>query len=691
MRSSALVFVALVACNSDRAESPIGPPVSRAEVPLPEKAAAGVPHGGPITHVAVTEKADAAVTVDNLGGLRLWPSLDGKREPVPFTVNGAEALAITHAGDELLVGVVDQAGAGHLVRFSRGGVQRGKIQLPGDVIIDQIAAIDGGMLVARNDQSIERYDATGTLRGRIAADPSTSFGTLAVRHGIAAVMLVGRETSDGPAILKKVRHKKLLLPVVVVERASALRWITLGEGLAWGATIEVPKNIDPHALAISPSHKRVLLAELQTGQVDLFDVGATGLTEAAGDGVINTQGGSIGLLDDDHAVAVAFSTVHWLIAKTAKKPDVDPWKIETSPTQESVNDQVYAIGDGMFVSALGPNLVKQDLHDTTYLGWSDVASGNVIVSGVGVGLEPRNGHMVWLDRNLQRENEVDVSELGYGPLSRTWWLDPNHAVLERGGKDNMTDVLLVDVRHHEVSVALGTYRYIQQISYADNVGMIAIVVAGEIHRFKVDLEYDKTTALPTLLGNVQNSQFRLLDPARANGLIAIGVGYDELGERVTSWRDAQASTIQGTKSKTPLLGAPVGIDATGMIYVRAGDKVTGVRDGKDVEHFPTGEVSEMLVSNAAGDRLAGIHGAELSVYDFKGGVKWRQNVWGAQAMLFTRDGTRLVVRTTGGLLMLDAATGERLSAACGFTFGIMTKTPAATALNTRPVCEDLGT
>jgi hypothetical protein len=690
MRSSALVLVAVAACNTV-VDAPIGPPDTKAAVPVPEKAAAGVPHGGPITHVAVTEKADAAVTVDNLGGLRLWPTLDGKLEPVPFTVNGAEALAITHAGDELLVGVVDQACAGHLVRFSRGGVQRGKIQLPGDVAIAQIAAIDGGMLVVRNDQSIERYDVTGTLRGRIAADPSTSFGTLAARHGIAAVMLVGHETSVSPASLLVLKRKRPPPIMVTVEHATGLRWITLGEGLAWGATIEVPKNIDPHALAISPSHKRVLLAELSTNQVDLFDVGATGLTEVAGDGVISTQGGAIGLLDDDHAVAVAFRTAHWQIATTAKKPDVDPWNIDTNPTEQSVNEDVYAIGDGLFVSALGPNLVKQDLHNTTYLGWSDVAAGNVIVSGVGVGLEPRNGHMVWLDRNLQRERDVDVVELGYGPLSRTWWLDPNHAVIERGAMDNMTDVFLVDVRHHEVNVALGTYRYIQQISYAEDVGMIAIVVAGEIHRFKVDLEYDKSTALPTLVGNIQNQWFRLLDPVRANGLIAIGVGYDEVGMRVTSWRDTQSATIQGTKSKGPLLGAPIGIDADGMIYVRGGDAVTGVRDGKDVLHFPTGELSEVLVTNAAGDRLAGIHGAELSVYDPKGGLKWRQNVWGAQTMLFTRDGTRLLVRTTGGLLMLDAATGERLSAACGFTFGIMTKTPAATALNTRPVCEDLGT
>lgn len=689
MRSSALVLVALVACNS--VEDPPAAPIPKpARPPVVEKSPTGVPHGGQITHVAVTERGDAAVTVDNLGGLRLWPSLDGKHEPVPFTINGADALAITHAGDELLVGVVDQAGAGHLVRFSRAGVQHGKIQLPGDAAIEQIAAIEGGVLVARDDQSIERYDATGTLRGRIGAAASTSFGALAVRHGIAAIMLVGRETSDRPTPLEHVKHKKPPPTVVVTEHASALRWITLGEGLAWGPTIEVPKNIDPHALAISPSHKRVLLAELQTGQVDLFEVGASALTEVAGDGVIYAQGGAMGLLDDDHAIAVAFTAVHWLIAKTAKKSEIDPWKIDTSPAQESVNDQVYAIGDGLFVSALGPNLLEQDLHDTRYLGWSDVAAGNVVISGVEVGLESRNDHIVWLDRNLEHEKDIDVSDLGYGSPTRVWWIDPSHAAFEQRGKAGMTEVTLVDLRHHEVNIVLGTFPFVQQVVYAEDVGMIAIL-AGNIYRFKVDLEHDKASALPALSGNMRAQQFRLLDPARADGLIAVSIGYDEEGTRVTSWHDEPGNTIAGKPAKAALTGSPIGLAATGLIYVRAGDNVTGVRDGKTVVHFPAGEVSDLLVSSAAGDRLASIHGAELSVYDPNGGLKWRQSVWGAQTMLFTRDGARLVVRTTGGLLMLDATTGERLSAACGFTFGIMTKTPAATALNTRPVCEDLGT
>ena len=45
----------------------------------------------------------------------------------------------------------------------------------------------------------------------------------------------------------------------------------------------------------------------------------------------------------------------------------------------------------------------------------------------------------------------------------------------------------------------------------------------------------------------------------------------------------------------------------------------------------------------------------------------------------------------GWLFDLDAATGARVSAACGFSFGVMTKTPQVNAFNTQPVCEDLGT
>ena len=193
------MLAALAACNPT--EDPPPPPKTVPVVAVPEQPPVGVPHGGQITHLAVTEAGDAAVTVDNLGDLRLWPTLDGKHEPIPFTVNGADTLAIAHAGDELLVGVVDQAGAGHLVRFSRTGVQHAKLQLPGDVAIDQIVAIDRGVLVARVDQSIERYDATGVLRGRITADASTTFGALAVRHGVAAVLLSERDTTEDPAPL----------------------------------------------------------------------------------------------------------------------------------------------------------------------------------------------------------------------------------------------------------------------------------------------------------------------------------------------------------------------------------------------------------------------------------------------------------------------------------------------------------
>ncbi len=79
------------------------------------------------------------------------------------------------------------------------------------------------------------------------------------------------------------------------------------------------------------------------------------------------------------------------------------------------------------------------------------------------------------------------------------------------------------------------------------------------------------------------------------------------------------------------------------------------------------------------------------MYDPEGTVLWKQNVWGAQGIVFTTDNAAVIVRTSGGLIELDPATGARINAACGFAFGVMTKTPIMNTFNTQPVCEDLGT
>src|SRR5262245_9986323 len=97
MRASACIgLLALVACGPSEgpfaraAEIPIAGAPAAAATRGPEDATAptvqpianGVPHGAQIAAVAITDQADAAVTIDQLDGVRLWPTLDGTREPL---------------------------------------------------------------------------------------------------------------------------------------------------------------------------------------------------------------------------------------------------------------------------------------------------------------------------------------------------------------------------------------------------------------------------------------------------------------------------------------------------------------------------------------------------------------------------------------------------------------------------------
>ena len=150
------------------------------------------------------------------------------------------------------------------------------------------------------------------------------------------------------------------------------------------------------------------------GDTHLYEIGKdrtlVAVEFAVGNGA--STGGTLGLVDDDHAVTLGSTALRWFKA-TPSKPAVDPWNVDSAPQVTYVNDQVLAIADGMAVSAVGTTLVKQDAKGTSYLGWREVAAGSVIVAGASIGIVPRDGHIVWLDRNLQVEKDVEITDFNY--------------------------------------------------------------------------------------------------------------------------------------------------------------------------------------------------------------------------------------------------------------------------------------
>jgi len=78
----------------------------------------------------------------------------------------------------------------------------------------------------------------------------------------------------------------------------------------------------------------------------------------------------------------------------------------------------------------------------------------------------------------------------------------------------------------------------------------------------------------------------------------------------------------------------------------------------------------------------------LTMRDATGRQLWRRPVWNARIAVFSADGRRVVAATRGGLIELDAHTGERIAVACGYEFGLHDAPPRAMPANVPTACED---
>jgi hypothetical protein len=507
------------------------------------------------------------------------------------------------------------------------------------------------------------------------------------------VILAEQHLEEQPPVMEleeipdhpRARHK------VMVNRghATKMRWIVLGEGLRWGVPVPLPDKLDESALAISPNHERIALFS-QANQLVVLDVTKQPVA-VDGPTLAGNAGAAIGFVDNDRVVRITGQTKWWIATHAENTVNIaDPWHVDTGLGEQSINGDGQ-VADGVVVAGIGSDLLLQDRSATRYLGWRELATGAVMVAGPHVGVETMMSHVVWLDRALQRESDVDLEDFGFTARDRVWWLDPNHAAVMRTG--NKTALELIDFRHRDQRVALGTYTYIQRVDFDQATHRLAVVDEGVVRRFDLDLAHDQMTELSALDLPFQSSLLIQLDPARNAGAVAIAWGYDDDGERMATFREGDAKPNKRLKAKNHKVPASSyrGAASDGTIYMQDGEGVFAMRDGKTVRRFPKGEIADSLVADSTGQRLVGIRQAAVTMYDPQGTVLWTQNVWGAQGIVFTADDAGVLVRTSGGLIELDPATGARLGAACGFAFGLMTKTPIMNTFNTQPVCEDLGT
>lgn len=133
-------------------------------------ASTGVPHGGAISLVVLDPFGRGALTRDLVGGLRLWPALDGSREPlvVPVRDPRAMTLASDDAGGWTLA-LLDAAGGARIVGVDASGKMQPLANLPPTELIGDMAVLPGGkrIVAVGSDHVLRLLDQHGKELARL--------------------------------------------------------------------------------------------------------------------------------------------------------------------------------------------------------------------------------------------------------------------------------------------------------------------------------------------------------------------------------------------------------------------------------------------------------------------------------------------------------------------------------------------
>ena len=184
--------------------------------------------------LAVTADGHAAVTADAAGTMRVWRTLDGKREPVRVTAPLAAGLAIARDADGLAIAIRDDADGLAIVTVDASGQRTARVAVPSARAVLDVRATSHAFVALRDDGAVDLVDVHGAVTATLVSDPGHRVGSLAV----AGDRVLAIETSGG-----------------VVHG----RWVELdASGARWGPQT-ARLAVDPsHAVALAPDGRSVV-------------------------------------------------------------------------------------------------------------------------------------------------------------------------------------------------------------------------------------------------------------------------------------------------------------------------------------------------------------------------------------------------------------------------------------------------
>jgi hypothetical protein len=624
-----VVVVAAMACTRPPAEHA----ASVSSQPLQPGASA------PIVRGAVTEDGTAAVTSDDFGGIRLWPRLDGTREPLVVFGPSPRALALAHdASEGFGVAIVDDAQTLTITTIDAHNRASSRQ-------VDTVAGVTatGAELVAwLADATIETFDLHGTRTARVVVPG----------HLVRVVARAGR-----------------VLAIVASQRGTIGYWIE--HGAIGEATHVLP--LDAESIALSPDGAHVAgihdqaaaSVELATGALqplvhaaresvghdDDDDDGDDDAAELDDDDVRRCV--PVGYIGRDVVACVGTRGVFWLdthgvvgqraLLHTRHRQRVFSSVIGTA-------DAIVVAGRSNALELLVPNLPP------SYLGYQIAAPHRLRPSPHGLVLGAANHGWSVLDGRLEIASRLTDESA--------------ETVIDALPLDGYVATLTLD-REHGAGVQLAAGSDVLRtvasaaITYEASTGLAAVSLGDDLAFVHV-----ASRQIETLTAKFPIPQVWLLDPNLAHGKVALIENNDD----IFTLRADELSSSLVKRVPDRHLADVIAADRSGRLYQRAHGKFVGLV----VDGHPFADTTDFMVASPdSTGALVAVGGTSwLALYDVHGTRRWRTvlpmpgPVW---------QGDQLYVSTRGGLVRVDVATGAIEHAHCGWVFGKLAEPPPPAA------------
>ena len=613
--------VAAPSVGAPVAERPAAPDLPYARTALP-----AAPHtieaivDGSIAQIAVPTDGSYAVTLDTSGGVLLWPTLDGKHEPVVVPARIAAQVATLRDGDAIAIGVIDKIGQLELVRLTADGtpISRDDIAVPRPIV--QLVATSQQLFALRDDQVLAAFAPSGVLAGELESPPGERIGTLVTRgdHVIAA---------------SAARRGKRTARALVTDGA-----------LAWAAPSKRFK-CDDDGIALSPDGKRIVATidgHSHVVQIELARGIATQLDYQVRDNA-NTEF-ALGFTDHHSVMFMAEGTAY---ERADKDGDTEPAGDNFS--SGAVFTPARTIG-GVGLSYL----VIQEHGHAKYLGYRSGTLSDVVATSGGGWLATDGGGLFRLDASLRFAKAVET------PF-------PRHP-----GWDGA--VAIIDERHAIIADESSYFLYKLGDKSGDLIASETYGSVAFVHATGLALLPDKAT--PTLAhwnakagkfepafelpGGLYSGFVRLYDPAATNGIAAVYV--DDDGASGGGKQKVTFHEIRGSGTKLRARDRSELVDDVSLFSGHSGPMLDQL--------LPPAAVR---ATSADGTMIAELANDRITLSDRDGNVRWARTASGARGL--TWAGSEDLIAFGAGVARLDLETGAFRDQRCGWDFGLWTKAP----------------